>query len=905
MSTPSLGTSIVCHDDHYFLPQVIESAKPAGPVVVFISRLAWNGTEGDWQTCASIASAAGAEVVLGTYPNESLHRRTALKEMAKRGFTHSLLLDADEILEPKLLDKLVRIASSEIAEQVCVHMDTYFKSTEYVVRPREALTPIVLVDLRTVRHRHIRDYTGGTRMVLGPDYGVMHHLSYCGGDARIQRKIETWGHRAEVLPGWYQNRWLAWDDNRLLQDLHPTHPPAYKRVERIVPPEILKGIPLEVRPVIEVGANWPKVSIVIPLHGGEEDIRFCLESLAVFTDLIHEVIVVDDCSPDRAPCVAEGFDFVTLISNETNLGFAATCNHGEEICTGDIVLYLNSDTVVPRSGLIRLIESLLVSPIIAAAGPVSNNTGHHQQIESTYQSLETMPLFADDLADSDLDDRDVDMLVGFALAVKRSVLKEVGGFDTCFGIGMFEDNDLCYRIRRAGYRLVLSSRAFVHHAGSKSLSRRKEHPAVLLTRNHGIYLQKWKADLETGYASHLSGTSNEPIRFDPSRKPEELDRKIRKLARRAGITLCMIVKNEERVLRDCLESVQGAFVHTVIVDTGSSDKTMEIAQEFGVELHQMDWPESFSLARNESLKYAKSPWIFWMDADDTLDRLSILAMLEAATQAAGRKVCFVIPVRFVEEGPNAGTQVDHVKLFPNLPGVAFDGHIHEQVLPSLRNLGVEAALLRNAVVRHSGYDTSVEGQARKREREKVLLKKDYDEEPTHPFRLFNLGMTDHFTAEHETAIQWLEQSIQNSKPNESHVKKAYALMGISKRELGDLDGALAILDEGLSLTPTDPELLFHSGSVLTQMTRLPEAKTRYLQIDEQMPPEFSSFDIGILTFKRYHNLGTVCIAMGNYPEAREWWRKALARARRTSPCQHTNSLALHSLPTISGPRRRL
>ncbi len=125
--------------------------------------------------------------------------------------------------------------------------------------------------------------------------------------------------------------------------------------------------------------------------------------------------------------------------------------------------------------------------------------------------------------------------------------------------------------------------------------------------------------------------------------------------------------------------------------------------------------------------------------------------------------------------------------------------------------------------------------------------------------------------------------LEKSQPQESHVKKVYALLGMSKRELGDADGALATFEEGLSNNPDDPELLFQTGISLTHFGQFDEAKNRYMRIKEEMPEQFSSFDVGILTFKRYHNLGTVCIASGNYSEAIDWWKKAIAVCPQFSP----------------------
>ena len=881
MSGSKVGVCICCHDDGTYLAAVIASFCPL-PTFVFVSRVPWHGPAGDWQRCVSIAEAAGARVILGDWPHESLQRRVALAQM-KLGFTHALIPDSDEVISPELLQTLLGIAESRTAELVAVHMDTYWRSPAYVVRPREALTPLLLLDLGSAQHVRIREFTGGRRLILPPEFGILHHLSYSGSDERVYRKISSWSHRHEVQPGWFQRVWKGWQSDPMVRDLHPTHPPAYKQIEHIAVPEVLAGIPLEEQEPIVASIDWPTVSVVIPLYGGEQDIQLCLESLALLKDLIHEVVVVDDVSPDSAASVAETFENVILHRNEKNLGFAATCNAGYALTTGEAVIFLNSDTVVPRAGLIRLIESLMASDDIAAAGPYSNNTGHHQQVPSTYLSVETMPLFAEDFARSDYEDKDVDMLVGFCMAIRRTALEKVGLFDTRFGTGMFEDNDLCHRFRRTRMRLVLSRKAFVHHSGSKSLARRKEHPAVLLARNQAIYLKKWHADLECGFVNHLAGMSSEPMVFNESNKPEEIDKRLRRLAKRADICLCMIVKNEERVLAECLESVKNGFTQIVVVDTGSTDRTKEIALSYGVELYEMPWPDNFSAARNVSLSYARSKNVMWIDADDTIDRRSLELVLQAVIHADPSVGGFVVPIRFVDQGPTGGIQVDHLKVFPNLKGIQFEGYIHEQLLSSIRAKGLEVVRIGGAEIRHSGYDVSATGQAVKRAREEKLLERDHEEDPSHPFKMFNLGMTYGARGQHELAIDWLLRCIAASGAEESHVRKAYALLGVARRDLGDLDGALATFEMGLGLTPDDPELLYQSAEVLSRLGRHSQAKARYLQVPSELGGHFSSVDIGILTFKRFHGLGLVCKELGEIAEARAWWKKALEVTPNFSP----------------------
>ena len=869
---------ILClHDDWWFVRKSIEAASPFGPVLAIISRKAWNGTDGDWEKTAREAELAGAEVVLGDWINESEHRRQALEIGIQRGYIYALIPDGDEVVEPKLLDTLIKLADTGVAERVYAYMDTYWKSARYVIRPREQLAPAILLNIQAVTHVYIRDYQGGRAITLGAEHGIIHHLSYAGPDERILRKISTWSHKHELVQDWYRKVWLEWDHDKLMRDLHPTHPQAYGITERIDIPEILEGV-WDERPVAGTHppkpSKWPSVSIVIPLHGGEEEIRMCLESLKASKDLIHETIVVDDASTDNSAKIASEFE-VTLLQNETNLGFGKTCNRGVEHSSGEVVIFLNSDTIVPRVGLVKLIEGLMESGSIGASGPMSNNVGYHQRIAPTYTTLDTLDLFAADLALSHAKSRDVEILVGFALAVRRSVLDEVGLFDERFGRGLFEDTDLCYRIARASYRLRMVATAYVHHWGSRTLTRVIPDVSKLLDHNGVLYREKWTRDIECGFASHLPGFGmNEGlVRFNEDRRPDVVFENCEKLKTQARISLCMIVKNEERVLANCLESAKPYFFEIIVVDTGSTDRTKEIAKEFGVKLVESTWPDSFAKARNESLSHATGDWIFWLDADDVLPFSSGEAVLHAAINAGPEITGFVVPVQFVEEGPNAGTKVDHVKLIRNYPGIHFEGRIHEQILSSIRSHGGELVRL-NAVVLHAGYDTSTKGQANKRERDWHLLDLDLQDRPEHPFVWFNIGMTHHYTGGHEEAIAALRKSIGFSGEQDSHLRKAYSLMGVSYRELGKLEEAANAFQEGLAKVGDDPELVFQLAMTATAMGNLLDAKRLYEQMPQDTGGYFSSMDIGILTFKRLHNLGGVKMALGDYTAARKDWEQA-------------------------------
>src|SRR5262249_5134612 len=153
------------------------------------------------------------------------------------------------------------------------------------------------------------------------------------------------------------------------------------------------------------------------------------------------------------------------------------------------------------------------------------------------------------------------------------------------------------------------------------------------------------------------------------------------------VSLCMIVKNEEGNLPACLESVRDLVDELVIVDTGSVDRTKEVAGRFGARVVDFAWVDSFAAARNETLKNATGDWVFWMDADDRLDeenRGKLGALLHSLN---GNNAAYVMKCRCLPDRESQSTtEVDHIRLFRNRPELRWRYRVHEQILPALREL---------------------------------------------------------------------------------------------------------------------------------------------------------------------------------------------------------------------------
>jgi tetratricopeptide (TPR) repeat protein len=167
------------------------------------------------------------------------------------------------------------------------------------------------------------------------------------------------------------------------------------------------------------------------------------------------------------------------------------------------------------------------------------------------------------------------------------------------------------------------------------------------------------------------------------------------------LTLCMIAGNEEERLGKCLDSVQGLVDEIVVVDTGSTDRTVEIAESYGATLGYFPWNDNFSDARNASLELATGDWIIWLDPDDLMPREMFPKIREAMRQGLGKKKAYFWILD--DQGYEPVTCLQ-LRLFPNLDGVEFRQPVHEQLAPSLTEIGVTCEPTDIRVV-HTGYTT--------------------------------------------------------------------------------------------------------------------------------------------------------------------------------------------------------
>jgi tetratricopeptide (TPR) repeat protein len=354
-------------------------------------------------------------------------------------------------------------------------------------------------------------------------------------------------------------------------------------------------------------------------------------------------------------------------------------------------------------------------------------------------------------------------------------------------------------------------------------------------------------------------------------------------------SFCLIARDEQASLPACLGSVGDLIADIVLVDTGSSDGTKEIAAQFGARVFDFPWCDDFAAARNESLCHATGDWIFWLDADEHLDDANRARLADLLGSLKDENAAYVMTVRCRSDTPGGeATDVTHVRLFRNRPEHRWRYRVHEQIVPALLRSGADIRFT-DIVITHTGYAAPAL-RRRKLERNLRLLLLDHGGHPDEPFILFNLGWSYLDLGRPGEALLFLRRSVERCAPGVSIVRKLYALLAQCHRQLGQPADALAACAAGLARCPGDPELLFLQGSVREQLGDLRGAEQCWLRLvpphpqplspqggrGEKVPEHFASVGSGLRGFTTRHRLALLYRAQGRDADGEAQWRAALA-----------------------------
>jgi glycosyltransferase involved in cell wall biosynthesis len=326
------------------------------------------------------------------------------------------------------------------------------------------------------------------------------------------------------------------------------------------------------------------------------------------------------------------------------------------------------------------------------------------------------------------------------------------------------------------------------------------------------------------------------------------------------LSLCMIVKDEESCLARCLESVKGLVDEMIVVDTGSTDKTVEVAKSYGAKVYRHPWENDFSKHRNQSLSYATGEWIFQLDADEALfmeDR----DLLRDTIKAGEADYYHLRFYDMKKDGSIHGTFY-LIRLFRNGMGMCYERKVHNQLCPQGR--GAYSAIR----IRHYGYDLSPEKMEAKHIRTTTLLKQMLAANPEDAYSIYQLSSSYSLHHEYDKAVAYGEEALavmHRKQLRNSYFLTVFHTVSHGYYALGRTSDAERTCLEALDFFPMHPDMCHLLADIYFRGRSFDQYKAiaaRYLSIYEAIekdPAIVGGFFCHSLT-KRYEiYFGLACV----------------------------------------------
>jgi GT2 family glycosyltransferase/glycosyltransferase involved in cell wall biosynthesis len=312
------------------------------------------------------------------------------------------------------------------------------------------------------------------------------------------RSVLGYGHLEKIVSAYRKWRTTHPEvtaiDDQIQALISGALPAPGQRVAPVEPPEPTRPIEFPVHEKVEI-------SIIIPVFNQLHFTRACLASLQKQQGTERfEVIVVDDCSTDGTAEAVSRMPGVVYLRNETNSGFITSCNRGAEAARGKYVVFLNNDTLVTDGWLTALIDTFADEPragivgskLIYPDGRLQEAGGIIWRDASGWNYGKS-----DDPAKPEYNYlREVDYCSAAALMIPKSLFASVGGFDSRYAPAYYEDTDLSFKVRKAGYKVLYQPLSEVIHyegatGGTDLSSGTKKHQEI----NRSTFAEAWTAEL--------------------------------------------------------------------------------------------------------------------------------------------------------------------------------------------------------------------------------------------------------------------------------------------------------------------------------------------------------------------------------------------------------------------------
>lgn len=338
------------------------------------------------------------------------------------------------------------------------------------------------------------------------------------------------------------------------------------------------------------------------------------------------------------------------------------------------------------------------------------------------------------------------------------------------------------------------------------------------------------------------------------------------------VSVCIIGKNEERHIEKCLSPLRSCPFEIVYVDTGSADRTKEIAANYTDHIYDFSWCDDFSAARNFALTKAACEYVLFLDCDEYLTELDIDAFSHAM-ETHPQGVGMLLRNNYYEANGTQTNYPDRVERLFSKNHFHYAGVIHEQVVRLSDDSPLYERYEIPLIVDHAGYSGSLEDMRKKAKRNNTLLFQEIEKHPDDPYLYFQAGQSFNSIYDYENAYIWYKKSFALPlNPREPWVQIMATAYINAMNHTNRSEEALRFFEPVYEHFAGDANFYCSMGNIYLNLDAPQPLKAMAEYIKALQCPD--AREKGANSFLPYYNIGLVNEMLGNRASALTFYQKA-------------------------------
>ena len=332
------------------------------------------------------------------------------------------------------------------------------------------------------------------------------------------------------------------------------------------------------------------------------------------------------------------------------------------------------------------------------------------------------------------------------------------------------------------------------------------------------------------------------------------------------ISICIIVKNEEKMLNQCLKHLIPLNYEIVVVDTGSTDGTKDVAINYTDKVYDYPWNQDFSAARNFAISKASNDYIFMIDSDEILascDKKELETYIQRYPDGIGR---VMIISEYYRDNEKYSVKNQVSRIFSKKK-YCYQGRIHEQVVP----IEGETGTIYDAPIHiyHGGYDGDLETRRKKTERNINLLKKELEDKGDDPYILYQLGKSYYMQEDYFASCEVFSKALYfDLDPNLEYVQdmvESYGYALLNSQQYETAMQLLGVYDE----FAVNADFLYLMGLIYMNNSMFTEAIGEFIKATQMKVYKMD----GVNSYRAYYNIGVIYECLGLVDKAIKYYKK--------------------------------